>query len=168
MNYFDLKNILAPIVLVILLNGCVSVPHENTQIGILDTYKGEGFHAVILDFGIPTEVYSDMDGGRIFSYKSTNNRVLPGATFSNASIGWNEESAQFQEASFSLPPRETTNSKFTDFYISRLGVVYHYRTNQKSEEEKSADRANRFLGNTALFVGVTAIITLAILNSPQE
>lgn len=154
----------------IFIASCATVPHEQTQQGILDSYISKPFHSVIRSNGPPTRVYSDGNGGVIFSYEYDYTTTSPGisyssqtGSFSATNYGWNEVQGKFstQGTRFSIPPREQSHIEFFQFFINEDGFVYHHRTNAKSAAEEDAEHTNKW----GLYLGLSFLASALLLLS---
>jgi hypothetical protein len=145
---------------VLLLASCASVPYDKTASGILDQYTGREFTVAIQQFGPPTNIYADGQGGRILSWEQTRQYSSPGLSYAtgsgrmNIEFWQNEFNATYNsnEITITKPPQVYTSTKFIQLYARENGMIYNYRHNVKSEAEINAKK-NKELGQGALILG---------------
>lgn len=143
---------------------------------MLDRYVGKPFKFAIMNLGLPDNVYSDSDTGRILAYTKTTTQYRPGISIDNSTIdftlepyGWDSIEGSFTSSGYQIsePPSSIEKEKYIYLYVDQSGTIYHYLHNIKSTHQKKAEVSSQ--NNTIyLILDLTTAVGLAGLLMSQE
>lgn len=139
------------IVFGILLSSCATIPHSQTMDGRLDGLLGDPYHQAVVEFGPPTDIYSDSNEGRILHYDYSTERTVPALSYSTANFN-----GGIWATSITRPPQTIRDDRYIQLYVRPDSTIYHYRyQGVQTNAEEDMKRTNKTLSTIYWTAGVT-------------